>query len=52
MGREGTGGDEGKCGPPQIQRGGRIFKYDQEERAGTQPGDQNLIQATQYPTWR
>ena len=48
---KGPEGMRGNVDPLRFSRG-RIFKYDQEERAGTQPGDQNLIQAIQYPTWR
>lgn len=48
---KGPEGMRGNVDPLRFS-GGRIFKYDQEERAGTQPGDQNLIQAIQYPTWR
>ena len=42
MGREETEGLRGDADPLRFS-GGRIFKYDQEERTGTQRGDQNLF---------
>ena len=42
----------GEMRTPSDSAGGGFFKYDQEERTGTQRGDQNLFWATQYPTWR